>query len=74
MPRVRLLPGHLALDAPAGAAWHAAIYDARGVFVASHDQPRGGAMELSTRMLPAGIYIVRVSSMGARMTWKIWIR
>ena len=74
MPRVRLLPGHLALDAPAGAAWHAAIYDARGVFVASHDQPQGGAMELSTRMLPAGIYIVRVSSMGARMTWKIWIR
>jgi len=69
----RLMPDRLIIQAPGDIAWQANLYDSRGALVSTHTQLTGGTAALSTQPIPMGMYVLRVSSQGKMMTWKMML-
>jgi hypothetical protein len=71
---MRVLPGRLIIDTRESAPLAAWIFDARGLCIASRVQPAGGVAVVSTRLLSAGVYTVRIVSGGKSMVCKAFVR
>ena len=72
---LRIGPGVLIVNLPAGGAYRVMLYDMRGALVLSRSFAQGGAMVIPTQSIPYGIYVLRASNaLKHAVQWKICIK